>query len=78
MNFINYATEAAQTVTRDWTGFFKTINENMAVIGEFSARGLGFTIAGDKGVPEGEGYKSVFDTLGAFSTSIFNLSSEKK
>lgn len=75
MSFINYAAEATEAVVRDWNCFFKTINDNMAVIGEFSARGFGSTIAGDKGVAEGEGYESVFRTFGEWSS---NLSAEKK
>ena len=73
MSFINYATEATGPVTRDWAAFFKTVNDNLATVSEFSARGFGEAVEGDKGVKKGEGWTSLFRTSSVLSTDFFNF-----
>ena len=74
MSFISYATEATGAATRDWAGFFKTINNNLANMLEFSARGFGTPVEGDPGVVKGEGFTSVFRTISTLSSDMFSKS----
>lgn len=53
---------AADVATQDkgFYKFFEIIFKNVATINDFIARGMGSSMAGDKGVEDGKGFQSIF------------------